>query len=201
MTANYPNNNGCKNDTFRKTIQVNKRPYFSLGVDTNLCNGVFYQISPVVEPNLKYRWHNSSTSNLIVVNTNQLVWLTLTDSNQCSFTDSILIQFINCDTNSLIIPNVFTPSSNGNGSNNSNDINDFFETKFTGFDNLKGYIYNRWGNVVYSFDYPNDEYWNGGFLNDLSRPCPAGTYYYIFEFSSSTTNQKKPVNGVVQLIR
>ncbi|MEZ4805675.1 MAG: gliding motility-associated C-terminal domain-containing protein [Bacteroidia bacterium] len=139
--------------------------------------------------------------NLIVVNNDQLVWLTLTDSNQCSYTDTINIKFVNCDTNSLVIPNVFTPASNGKGNVGSNDINDLFEAKFTGFDNLKGYIYNRWGEVVYSFDYPNEGYWNGGKSNDLSRPCPAGTYYYMFEFTSSTTKQKKSVNGVVQLIR
>lgn len=200
LTANYPNNVGCTNDTFSRIISVNKRPYFSLGPDTTACNGVFLQVSPVVEPNTKFLWSNNGTSNLIVINSTQTVWLKLTDSNQCSYADSLNVVFINCDSSSVVIPNVFTPASIAN-QNSSDEVNDLFETKFSGYDALKGKIFNRWGVVVYNFDYPNDSYWNGGMNNDVSNPCPSGTYYYIFEFTNSSTKQKTVYNGVVTLIR
>jgi gliding motility-associated-like protein len=162
-----------------------------------LLNALNTDISTQAES--KYLWSNGSTSNLLVVSNNQKVWLKLTDTNQCSFTDTINPTFTNCDTNSIIIPNVFTPS-NVNAQSNDN-INDLFETKFTGFDELKGKIYNRWGNLVYSFKYPTDSYWNGGLNNDTSKPCPSGTYYYLFEFTNSKTNLVRSYNGVVELIR
>jgi gliding motility-associated-like protein len=199
LSANYPNSKGCLGDTFFKTVKVRKRPYFSLGRDSVLCFGDFFQVSPVVEPKTKYLWSNGSTSNLLVVSNNQKVWLKLTDTNQCSYTDTVNLSFTNCDTNSIIIPNVFTPS-NVNAQSNDN-INDLFETKFTGFDELEGKIYNRWGNLVYSFKYPTDSYWNGGLNNDTSNPCPSGTYYYLFEFTNSKTNLVRSYNGVVELIR
>jgi gliding motility-associated-like protein len=199
LNATYPNNVGCLGDTFVKTVKVQKRPYFNLGRDSILCFGDFFQVSPVVEPKAKYLWSNGSTSSLIVVNNAQKVWLKLTDTNQCSYTDTMNLSFANCDTNSIIIPNVFTPS---NLSSQSNDnINDLFETKFTGFDELKGKIYNRWGNLVYSFSFPTDAYWNGGLNNDVTNPCPSGTYYYFFEFTNSKTNLVRSYNGVVELIR
>lgn len=201
LTASYPNNKGCTNDTFLRTISVHKRPYFTLGKDSNVCNGVFFQVAPVVEPNVSFRWSNNTTSGLLVVNSSQTVWLTLTDSNKCTYTDTLKLNFVNCDSNSIIIPNVFTPGRTGGSQSGTDDVNDLFETRFSGFDLLKGKIFNRWGQVVYNFEYPKDTYWNGAYDNDLSRPCAAGTYYYIFEFSSSETGQKRSYNGVVQLIR
>ena len=199
LSANYPNNVGCLNDTFTKTITVNKRPYFDLGKDTILCFGDFFQVSPVVEPKTRFSWSNGSNLNIVVVNNAQKVWLKLTDSNQCSYTDTIDLKFINCDTNSIIIPNVFTPSSIN--SNSNDNFNDLFETNFSGFDQVNGKIYNRWGILVYTFNYPVDSYWNGGFNNDISTPCPSGTYYYLFDFTNSKTNLLRSYNGVVELIR
>lgn len=199
LNATYPNSIGCTGDTFVKTVTVHKRPYFTLGKDSILCFGDFFQVAPVVEPKTKFLWSNGSTLNMVVVNNAQKVWLKLTDTNQCSYTDTMDLRFINCDTNSIIIPNVFTPSNINSVSNDN--INDLFETKFTGFDALKGKIYNRWGILVYSFNYPTDSYWNGGLNNDTSNPCPSGTYYYLFEFTNSKTNLVRSYNGVVELIR
>ena len=199
LNATYPNSIGCTGDTFVKTVTVHKRPYFTLGKDSILCFGDFFQVAPVVEPKTKFLWSNGSTLNMVVVNNAQKVWLKLTDTNLCSYTDTMDLRFINCDTNSIIIPNVFTPSNINSVSNDN--INDLFETKFTGFDALKGKIYNRWGILVYSFNYPTDSYWNGGLNNDTSNPCPSGTYYYLFEFTNSKTNLVRSYNGVVELIR
>ncbi len=201
LTAFYPNNTGCSSDTFQRIISVHKRPYFDLGKDSNVCNGIFFQLAPVVEPKTSFRWSNNSTAQLIVVNNTQTVWLTLIDSNKCSYTDTIKLNFINCDSNSVVIPNVFTPGDINGNVDGSSELNDLFEARFSGFDQLKGKIFNRWGNVVYGFDYPSDGFWNGGYGNDASEPCPSGTYYYIFEFYNSNTQQKKIVNGVVQLVR
>jgi gliding motility-associated-like protein len=116
----------------------------------------------------------------------------------CQFSDTVTIRFVNCDTNSIQIPNVFTPVSSGTAADN---FNDYFETKYSGFDQVKGYIYNRWGELVYQLNIPSTQYWNGYVDNDISRPCPAGTYYYVYQYINTQTGLTKDVNGVVQLIR
>jgi hypothetical protein len=199
LYINYTNSSGCLLDSVEKLITVNTRPTFTFGPDTNLCRGNYFELSPLTPPNVKYLWSNGSTGSLIIVNQNGPIWLELIDSNSCNYRDSININFINCDTSNILIPNVFTPSTLG--SQVGDEYNDLFETKFSGFDVLEGHIYNRWGVEVYSFNYPTDSYWNGGLNNELSTPCTAGTYFYIYKFKNNRTGLEKEVNGVVYLIR
>lgn len=195
LTVDYPNNKGCLVDTFSRLITVFEKPYFSLGPDTNVCNGTFFKLAPLTRPRAGYLWSNGTNASFVTVNASQRAWLQVTDSNQCQYSDTVLVKFFNCDTNSIVIPNVFTPNTVGDY------INDAFETKFTGFDLVKGSIFDRWGVLVYDFDFPNTPYWNGCLKNDLSSPCADGTYFYIFEFINTSTNFSKSVNGTVRLIR
>ncbi|MDP2176580.1 MAG: gliding motility-associated C-terminal domain-containing protein [Bacteroidota bacterium] len=200
LAVSYPNNIGCTNDTFSKTIQIFRNPYFNLGDDTTICEGQVINIKPFINESVAYRWHNNTTANNLSVSRPTKVFLTLTDTNQCFFSDTLQVDFKNCDSNSIIIPNVFTPFVYKNKSINSNEINDYFEVKLTGYNIVNGYIYNRWGILVYKFNYPEDEFWNGCINNDISRPCPDGTYYYLFEIINSKTGLTKKVNGVVRII-
>lgn len=194
MTVQFPNNNGCKSDTFTRSVDIYRRPVFTLGKDTNLCIGQFFTLAPFVAPKSKFKWSDGSTNNVYNISGSAAVALTITDSNLCTYTDSIDLNFINCDTNSIKIPNVFTPGE-------IDDLNDNFEIEYTGFDKIEGVIYNRWGVPVYRFEYPVNGFWNGGYKNDIASPCPAGTYFYIFRFVNSVTNLTREVNGTVQLIR
>ncbi len=65
------------------------------------------------------------------------------------------------------IPNVFTPNNDG--------LNDLFKLNISGYE-YKINVYNRWGHRVFSGD--QDKLWNGGYDNDLDRPCPEGVYFY-----------------------
>lgn len=192
----YTGNSGCLKDSLEKVINVYSQPVFSLGQDTQICQGNYYELSPIVRPKSGLQWWNGSNSSLVIISSNTNAWLTVTDTNRCTFTDSISIRFINCDTSSIVIPNVFTP-----GKDQGDNINDLFETQFSGFDQLEGYIYNRWGVRIYNFSFPNNGYWNGCYDNETSAPCPSGTYYYVYKFTNSQTGLIKEVNGVVQLIR
>ncbi len=194
LFVNYLNSDGCKADTFEKSITIFSRPYFTLGKDTSLCSGDYYTLAPFARPKSKFLWQNSSQYRSFNASNSGLFYLTVTDSNKCTYTDSINLKFINCDTNSIKIPNVFTPGT-------LDELNDYLEAEFTGYDKLTGIIYNRWGVVVYRFNYPEDSYWDGNLHNQVGSPCPAGTYYYIYKFTNSKINLIKEVNGTVQLIR
>jgi hypothetical protein len=198
LKVKYPNNAGCLADSVSRVVKVNNRPFFTLGPDTSVCQGLFFKLSPVTQPKVSFLWNNTNTGSSFSVNKDRQVWLTLTDSNLCEYSDTVNVRFVNCDTNSVVIPNVFTPGKEANG---SLDLNDLFETRFTGFTEVRGRIFDRWGMTVYNFKFPAQGYWNGGVHNDSSRPCPDGTYYYIYEFVNTGTNFTKTYNGVVQLIR
>lgn len=201
LKVDYTNNKGCTSDSAERTIKIFTRPYFTLGKDTNICNGVFYDIAPVTPPKVSFKWQNGSAGSLLSISKSSLVWLTLTDSNLCAYTDTLDVRFINCDTSNIVIPNVFTPGSSNSEYAKADNINDLFESEFSGYDELKGSIFSRWGTVVYDFAYPSQPYWNGGVQNDLSQPCPSGTYYYVYKYKNSKTGLEKTVNGVVQVIR
>jgi gliding motility-associated-like protein len=83
--------------------------------------------------------------------------------------DSTELSLMNCE---ITTPNVITPNGDG--------IND--ELVFGGLGNHPNselYIYNRWGNLVYSStDYQND--WDGGGLSP-------GVYYYVLVLTDGTT--------------
>jgi gliding motility-associated-like protein len=62
----------------------------------------------------------------------------------------------------LFIPNVFTPDNDG--------VNDSFEIQYNGIEDLNVFIYNRWGEVVFSTN-TLEKMWNGS-------NASTGTYYY-----------------------
>lgn len=68
----------------------------------------------------------------------------------------------------LFIPSAFTPDGDG--------INDVFLFKGIGIARFSASIYNRWGEVVYTWDENSDsEGWNG---SQHGKPVPQGVYTY-----------------------
>ncbi|MBC7425334.1 MAG: gliding motility-associated C-terminal domain-containing protein [Bacteroidia bacterium] len=184
---------GCSDDTITKVISIRRSPDISLGKDTTLCNGKVMFLAPFAKSSWAFKWNNGSTLRTQSFLSSQKVWLTVTDSNRCSSSDTISIKFKNCDSLELKIPNIFTPGGD--------ELNDFFNFKFSGYDEFKGFIYNRWGVVVYTFNYPDKDFWNGNIENKDGEPCSDGTYYYIVTARQKSNGIEKQSNGVITLIR
>ena len=89
-------------------------------------------------------------------------------SNSCS--DTITKTIIAEEGFTIEVPNVFTPNGDG--------ANDAFHIKVTGVKSAEGYIYNRWGQLLFSWDALNKS-WDGKASN--GENCPDGTYYYIIK--------------------
>lgn len=92
------------------------------------------------------------------------------------------------------MPNAFSPNGDG--------INDGFTPVFvnkSGYTVKRFYVYNRWGQVVYSASGVKKAVWNGNYKNE-DRPAETGTYYYQVdvEFVDGT---KETQRGDVVLIR
>lgn len=83
----------------------------------------------------------------------------------------------------IIIPNIFTPNSDG--------INDYFSIDNSHFE-MQMQIFNRWGESVF-YNEGYNLYWDGRTRNNLI--CPDGVYYYIF------SNNEKTYHGTILLHR
>ncbi len=110
------------------------------------------------------------------------VTLTVTDSNGCvsSITYGPYVVF----EPDLFIPNVFSP--------NGDNINDRFEIVYTGVENFRLEIFDRWGKGFFASDSPLD-LWNGTTPN--GDQAPEGVYYYALSIGA------KVIRGNVTMLR
>jgi len=101
----------------------------------------------------------------------------------CTLRDSLIVSPKDCLVE--FIPNSFTPNNDG--------VNDtWIIPEITRTNTNQLYIYNRWGQLVYSaVNYQND--WNGTF-NDT--PLPEATYYYVLKIT-----EESETKGTVTIIR
>lgn len=87
----------------------------------------------------------------------------------CSPTmDSVNIVIESCDPSNILIPNVFTPNSDGS--------NDIFTVNGNNLESVECEIFNRWGQLLYSWNNINGA-WDG--RTSSGAEVPDGTYFYI----------------------
>ncbi|MDA3954939.1 MAG: DUF2341 domain-containing protein [Bacteroidales bacterium] len=107
------------------------------------------------------------------------------DVNACENTDNVTVTV--SDDYQLIASNILTPDYNG--------LNDTWKiTNIDAFETATVYIFNRWGEEVFSQQgYMND--WDG--RNSNGDILPDGTYYYIIKFPDSS----KHYSGSITILR
>lgn len=112
--------------------------------------------------------------------------------NKCFTTARTLqLETENCDCD-LLLPNVFTPNEDG--------FNDTFGVTLHQRMLLATlYIYNRWGNLIYSSSQPKAR-WNGTFQG---KPAASGVYYWSVNYTclQAGTPVRQQKKGKVTLLR
>ena len=116
--------------------------------------------------------------------------------NKCL--DTVCKPVVNDYVQSVRLFNVFTPG-------NSDKLNDDYEVSIIGESTYKLIIYDRWGVKVYESDADSEPgeglNWNGRLFN-TGNDCPAGTYYYLFQYAFKLDPEKSySTNGTITLIR
>jgi gliding motility-associated-like protein len=119
--------------------------------------------------------------------------ITITDSNNCSVTDSILVKTV-CNGKNYFIPNTFSPNGDG--------VNDVFYPRGDNLSNIQSMrIFNRWGQLVFEKrDFPANSAsagWDGTFNG---RPAPVDVYVYTIEVVCDNA-QVIALNGNLTLVR
>jgi gliding motility-associated-like protein len=128
--------------------------------------------------------------------------VTITDARGCVNTDET--EILNECIPKINAPNAFKPGSKVFNPDRKDLRNgDFWVfTRFIEDEKFHVFIFNRWGEMVYSS--PDRFFkWNGGYNNDASRPLPPGTYSYVIQYVSAFRPDEgvKEKRGGVALIR
>ena len=135
-----------------------------------------------------YTWSNDVTTSTNEYLSSGDYYVTVTDANGCTILNSYTIEI------PLIVPTVITPNNDGK--------NDYFNiTNIETVDNVKINIFNRWGDVIFTFNDEGVKYkeqesqWDGTDLN--GHELPMGSYVYIVEIEGEPT----PHRGTVTIVR
>ena len=114
------------------------------------------------------------------------------NGNGCDYVHTVNVQLESCviDPSVIFIPNVFTP--------NGDMVNDTFEIILQNGKVERGWIFNRWGNVICTFS-PTQLKWDG---RDERTGIPVldGVYTYMVYFNPANT-VKELYQGFVTVIK
>ena len=197
--------NGCISDVQTITITQPEPISVSLGNDQLLnfqdpftieaiINIIISDIGEITWSDLSGVLNEENLSYSSIANSDNTISVEIEDVNGCVAFDQIEIRVVQQDED-IYIPNIFTPFSQ--------DRNDAFIIQNTdAIDIIKGaYIYDRWGNLVYSQEnvVPDDEFevWNGDYGD---TPAIQGVYVYLIELTYDNGRNDVLV-GDVTLVR
>jgi gliding motility-associated-like protein len=132
-----------------------------------------------------YNWNTGQTIPDITELSAGIYTLTITDSQNCISMGTIVLT----EPEGLTIPTGYTPNEDG--------FNDFYVIQgLEQFDNVELFVFNRWGNEVYT-NSNYDNTWNG--LNNSDDELADGTYYVIVK--AIKDNETIELNSFVDLRR
>ncbi len=125
-----------------------------------------------------YNWSTGATTKNIQELSTGTYYITVTDMNNCSVSDSVLVPLTenNCNVD-LVIYNILTPNGDGQ--------NDYWEIgNIDTYPDAQVDVYNEWGNLVFSTnDYSSP--WDGTDVN--GKKVAAGTYYYVIKLPNGVS--------------
>ncbi|MFM9986165.1 MAG: gliding motility-associated C-terminal domain-containing protein [Flavobacteriales bacterium] len=123
-------------------------PYASLPEDTLICNGTYLTVDSEADQNDEYLWSTGDTTSSLTLNTAGVYEITV--SNECGVANSeIYVETYLCGWD-IFIPNSFTPNEDG--------INEGWHISSFNVSNIKIYIYNRLGDLIF-YTTNQDEAW------------------------------------------
>ncbi|MFC2152652.1 gliding motility-associated C-terminal domain-containing protein [Bacteroidota bacterium] len=178
---------GCAaSDTMYLT--VHDLPAVNIGNDTTLCGADAVLVLDASFWGISFDWstnENSPSITLYPETEDRIIWVEVTDENNCVGYDTIQVAFCGA----FVVPNAFTP--NGDGHNDEWVIEFLFSIQGATVD-----VFDRAGaRVFHSDDYTSDNYWDG--TDEKGRKLPMDNYYYVIDLH----NGEIPKVGSITLIR
>ena len=118
--------------------------------------------------------------------------VTLRIGNQFGCVDSVTRTLAVIDKINLFVPNCFTPNGDG--------INDFFFVVAQNITDFSLYLYNRWGELIYS-SVSADDRWDGRYKGQV---IPEGVYNWVIFYSEDWAGIRvipKSMKGSLTVVR
>lgn len=150
------------------SVNYSTFPAVNLGPDIYLCPDSIEILN--AGPNVfLFTWQDGSTSNTYIVEEAGEYFVQV-NSNGCVTTDYINVYDDPCICE-MIVPNVFTPNSDGN-----NDV--FKQLECAQLNAFTMRVFNRWGEMMFE---TNDHTfgWDGTYNG---TPCEVGAYVYVIDY-------------------
>jgi gliding motility-associated-like protein len=182
VNGSWENSQGQYSATFQDINQCDS---------THIVNLSFYIVSPLIENILFCEFDSVMVFNQWISTSQTLTQVEQT-ANGCAYEHTINVQMESCIVEEALvyIPNVFTP--------NGDSVNDTFEIVLQNGIVERGWIFNRWGNIVCTFS-PTQLKWNGR-DERTGKPVLDGVYTYVLYFKPANTVSKL-YQGFVTLIK
>ena len=182
VNGSWENSQGQYSATFQDINQCDS---------THIVNLSFYIVSPLIENILFCEFDSVLVFNQWISTSQTLTQVEQT-ANGCDYEHTINVQMESCIVEEALvyIPNVFTP--------NGDSVNDAFEIVLQNGIVERGWIFNRWGNIVCTFS-PTQLKWNGR-DERTGNPVLDGVYTYVLYFKPANTVSKL-YQGFVTLIK
>lgn len=122
----------------------------------------------------------------VSITQSQYYYVTVSDANQCSDTDSVYVTVL--DVSTFYIPNAFSPNNDG--------LNDLFKVEGANIESINMIIYNRWGNKIFESNDKNKG-WDG---TEKGKKVEEGVYVYKLKITLTNGDINK-FNGIVTVVR
>ncbi|MEP7377394.1 MAG: T9SS type B sorting domain-containing protein [Chitinophagaceae bacterium] len=177
----------CSGSDTARITEFATPPSNFLPKDTALCAGETIILKPAGSYK-NYLWNDNNNQPAITVTRPGLYWLDVTDNDNCTGRDSVVVAAKNC-VNSFFVPSAFTPDGNGN--------NDFFRPLITG--NVKQYrfsIFDRSGQVLFTTSDPAKG-WDGS-SKGVRQPGTVFVWTCTYQLEGTVPHTE---SGTVLLIR
>lgn len=182
--------------TTRNALNEDLRPSLATTLEGSAPLEVFFQSNANVPIAQFYRWEIFKDNQLLFIRNDQDQRYTFSESgnytvrlttsnSKCEHVDSVMVKM---SDSALEVPLVFTP--------NGDNINDEFRVAYRSLASFNGWIYNRWGRRVFTWNDPQKG-WDGK-IN--GRDAAVGGYVFLIE-AVGTDGKKYKRKGVVNLLR
>jgi gliding motility-associated-like protein len=182
--------NGCSaSDAVSVSFNKQLPPLFSLGQDTEICEGDVLTLRPPSGSGYTYLWQDGSTSSTYAVTDSGFYFVAV--ENECgSRSDSISITTDPCIICEIFFPTAFSPNNDG--------VNDtFFPLSNCEINNYRFVVYNRWNELLFESNQVG-EGWNGTYKG-VSQPVDV--YIYHISYTFPEVLQPLQHNGIINLLR
>ncbi|MEW6468104.1 MAG: gliding motility-associated C-terminal domain-containing protein [Bacteroidota bacterium] len=168
-----PSANGCTGQPVSVPVQVNPFPGASAGNDTLIYSATSITLNGGGgNGSASYSWappYNLSCTDCQYPTANPSTTTTYTlyvTENGCTSTDTVTV-YVEVSPWAIVVPNTFTPNGNG--------VNDLFRPEMLGIIELEMHIFNRWGELLYSWNTINGS-WDGTYKGEKVQQ---GVYVWL----------------------